>query len=60
MIRPEYWIECHYCGQEIVMVETVPSTGCDPKTKGEAWEAAKSVGWTGNIKLSKCPECSEK
>lgn len=57
-ITPEYWIACHYGGEEVVMISQVPSTGLQPTTKQEAWEAAKANGWTGTYDRPRCPECS--
>ena len=59
-ITTEYWIECDYCQQEVVIVNNVPSTGRLPRTKAQAWEAVKANGYRGTRQKPKCPECVEK
>lgn len=58
-IRAEYWIECSRCGQEKVMVASVPYTGNPPRSKEEAWDAAKGAGWRGSRSRPICDECIE-
>lgn len=57
-IKCEFWISCDKCGEERCIVETVPGARHTPRNQREAFNTAKSIGWTGIPIMSLCPECS--
>lgn len=47
-IRPEYWISCGECGDEVCL-----ATGRDPAThaRSRGWRLTRASGWV-------CPTCA--